>query len=460
MSSMKFAPGEERPAAAARGQAAPLSPTGAQTDRLPRDLTNAKPRYGYGKKLFQPEFASDVDKALFITAQTNKSKRDADYRAWLNARGYSDADIARLGPQVRDAIKAQAKAAPEGGRLPIAQVTPPRGQQAPPAAAAGLAPVTPPAAAGAGGAGTPPVPPVTPGAPPPGAPPPGAGAPPPTGPALQGATSHDLQEGVLAAVRRMIFPSVSPSAKEAAGRIREKVGPMNRLKEIAFNRFTTDLHVIGNKMTEPDFARFADAYETGNLHTLSADEQRLARPLRQGYADFWNAIKTLPDQEHREAIKDYLTHMYKNDNGQVDNFTNTWFAGGGGSLQARKLPTYADAQAAGLTPLSANPIEHFTRYADAISPYIARRQMLAKAIDDGYAAHFGPKVVGASGAPQPQVKGEPPAGWARIEVPGARSKDGQELWAPRDFAETINNFYSAGLRTGQAKNSCRASTAR
>jgi hypothetical protein len=85
----------------------------ALSDTLPKNLAGAKPRYNYGQKGFELKFESDIEKALFITAQTRKSARDADYRGWLHGLGYSDDEINALGKSVRDSIKESAKASDE-----------------------------------------------------------------------------------------------------------------------------------------------------------------------------------------------------------------------------------------------------------------------------------------------------------------------------------------------------------
>jgi hypothetical protein len=85
---------------------------------LPKELAGAKPRYSYGNKQFQLQFNSDIDKALYITAQKTPSRRDADYRSWLEAQGFTPDQIAQGGQQVREAIKGvAAKADPATGPI-------------------------------------------------------------------------------------------------------------------------------------------------------------------------------------------------------------------------------------------------------------------------------------------------------------------------------------------------------
>jgi len=82
--------------------------------QLPSNLARAKPRYNYGSKAFIPEFANDVDKALYITAQKTPSRLDTEYRSFLKGLGFTDQDINIQGQKVRNYIKQQAMTS-EGG---------------------------------------------------------------------------------------------------------------------------------------------------------------------------------------------------------------------------------------------------------------------------------------------------------------------------------------------------------
>lgn len=82
---------------------------------LPPQLAGAKPKYSYGQKRFDLNFASDLDKAAYITAQSSRSKHDAAFlKHVMDATGMSEAEVRAHGAKVRDAIKAQAKDAPAG----------------------------------------------------------------------------------------------------------------------------------------------------------------------------------------------------------------------------------------------------------------------------------------------------------------------------------------------------------
>ena len=75
--------------------------------KLSSALGKAKPRYNHGTKAFIPSFESDIDLALYITAQTRKSKSDAQYRSFLQKAGFSNQQINEAGPKVRAYIKSQ-----------------------------------------------------------------------------------------------------------------------------------------------------------------------------------------------------------------------------------------------------------------------------------------------------------------------------------------------------------------
>lgn len=93
----------------------PAAPSASMASRkLPAELSKATPRYNYGTKVFLPQFESDIDKALYITAQPKKSARDDDYRRFLIEQGFNDEEIRTYGAIVRGEIKEMA-GAEEGG---------------------------------------------------------------------------------------------------------------------------------------------------------------------------------------------------------------------------------------------------------------------------------------------------------------------------------------------------------
>jgi hypothetical protein len=71
--------------------------------QLPRDLASGKPRYGMGNKgIYEPQFKSDLDKALYIIAQKSPSKRNADYLKFvMDATGLNESEAVQAGLEVK-----------------------------------------------------------------------------------------------------------------------------------------------------------------------------------------------------------------------------------------------------------------------------------------------------------------------------------------------------------------------
>jgi hypothetical protein len=129
---------EQEPASPASNTPAPETPAGntltpaafmassdgganAEVPTLPRDLAGANPRYSYGSKQFDLNFANDLDKAAYITAQARPSARDADYLKFvMDQTGMSEAAVRNHGLAIRSSIKSQAAGA-EPGRLDVDQ---------------------------------------------------------------------------------------------------------------------------------------------------------------------------------------------------------------------------------------------------------------------------------------------------------------------------------------------------
>ncbi len=88
---------------------------------LPKELSGAKPRYSYGKKQFTLEFANDVDKAAYITAQAAKSKVDDRYLQFvIENTGMTESEVRIYGKSLKDSIKPIAKTSQSGETIKVA----------------------------------------------------------------------------------------------------------------------------------------------------------------------------------------------------------------------------------------------------------------------------------------------------------------------------------------------------
>ena len=84
---------------------------------LPPDLAGAKPQYNFGTKSFRPQFANDLDRAAYITAQATPSKQDAGYLKFvMDATGLPESQVRDHGRAIKAEVKELAKDA-KGGTL-------------------------------------------------------------------------------------------------------------------------------------------------------------------------------------------------------------------------------------------------------------------------------------------------------------------------------------------------------
>ena len=104
-------------------------PTPTAEPKLPKELAGASPNYSLAGKPFKLKFKSDVAKAIYIVSGKGKSASHDKYMEWLQAQGFNDATIERLGTQLREHIKGLAGKA-EPGELAV-NVVPQRKAPAP-----------------------------------------------------------------------------------------------------------------------------------------------------------------------------------------------------------------------------------------------------------------------------------------------------------------------------------------
>jgi hypothetical protein len=106
------------------------------------------------------------------------------------------------------------------------------------------------------------------------------------------------------------------------------------------------------------------------------------------------------------------------------------------------VPTVADGIAAGLQPVSTNPLDVSMAYVRSMDRFLAAQKVLDKAVADGNIKYIRPKVVGASGHPE---SFKVPPGWQPINGRGSVNAAGARAYAPEDFARVYNNFIDQGI---------------
>jgi len=291
-------------------------------------------------------------------------------------------------------------------------------------------------------AAPPPPPPEPPAAPPAGPQPPGGeppGAPP------QPPAGLPPRRGVLADLQNIFAPQTrGPMARQVANWIRGAYGRATQVNEQANAMLQPHMPTV-DAMSEADQRAMVNRIQGGNAfpdwrptpaqQTLMGDVKRVT--------DMWaSEIGKLDRAQGIDWVENYLPGMYKNGD-QNQQFFRDWSqrAGGAGSLKAKTFPTYEEARAAGLEPYTNNPIEMLQLYGQKMRNFVGRQTVMERGLNEGTFIRpaMRPEVVGAAGAPEPQIKRPLPPGYVE-------SKTAPGVYMPEEVVKAWDNFYDAGLK--------------
>lgn len=250
-------------------------------------------------------------------------------------------------------------------------------------------------------------------------------------------------------VEKVFSPStVSPLAQKAAGDIRASSGTAAResaTTEAALEPF----HAVINKLPEADRYQFIDFVESrssgGQLPGYMQSLQPIADTMATAFEQRMMRLQSMPSTAAATFIEDYFPHMWK-DPTAARNFAQSFGGAGkqgsGASLRKRTVPTIADGIAAGLEPVTSNPIEATLRYTRSMDHFIAAQEVLDAAKAQGTVRYIRPKVMGASGNPDSY---KVPPGFVALKGRGATNAMGAVAHAPEDWARVYNNYISKGF---------------
>ncbi len=249
-------------------------------------------------------------------------------------------------------------------------------------------------------------------------------------------TSTPIGDSIL----KVIAPaSRGLEAGATADIVRANLGKQAQEREVALHNLKTDAAMF-DKMPVADNYAFIDAMEGG---------QKLADPKLQKSAD---SIRALLDDKRAQVsalgkgaldnyIENYFPHIWQQPASFASFISRRPLEGSKGFLKQRTYDTFADGLAAGLKPISANPVELALLKAREMDRYIYGQKIFAEMKDQGLAkfVKFGEQA---------------PDGWTRVNDKIARVmfKGDQgmvlagEYYAPEQAATIINNHLSPGLQ--------------
>lgn len=261
------------------------------------------------------------------------------------------------------------------------------------------------------------------------------------------------------ALEKVFSPtSVSPEAGAAERTIRRASGQGSIEAEKAAAKLVGDNKIVSN-LPVPEQRALVDYIENRSKGAKLANPalQATADKIAQVYDTYKSRInKILPATQSQKFIDDYYVHMWKENPTIVKDKIGAFMKQGSGrNLKARTIPTIADGIKAGLTPVTENPIEATSAYAQNMSRFLATHDIQNELKAQGYAKWYTP---GSAKVPKGWVpldgimtsKVAPvTAGTAKASAGLAKGRPIQ-LFAPPDVARVYNNFISKGLEQGDA----------
>jgi hypothetical protein len=251
---------------------------------------------------------------------------------------------------------------------------------------------------------------------------------------------------VVDALRRIFAPANrGPLAATMGDIVRSNRGQMERANAIAVASLDQFKDVL-DKMPEHEQLRFTDNMENGkpqeNAHLSLA-----AKALRNIYDSDAKAVQDLGTGKLENPILNYVAHIWQDPaKAQVvlaQLMSKRPMEGSKSFLRQRTLPTTMDGIAAGLKPVTMNPVELALRKSVEIKKYVMAQNILSEAKSKGLlqfvrATDARPDGYVAINDPIATVSGP-------LTEEGARTIRGQ-YYAPEPVARVLNNYLSPGLR--------------
>lgn len=253
----------------------------------------------------------------------------------------------------------------------------------------------------------------------------------------------------------------SPDAKAAANILRATTGEMARTYEQAAFKLDEFRRAV-EPLPEEDKLGFIDAIEGGRAQPTPqfAEAATTIRGILDSARD---QIQQLGTGALDHFITDYFPHIFTDPEKAADAFriaySKTPMEGSKAFLKERSFPTIAEALAAGLEPISTNPVDLTLLKLREMQRYYMAHQSLNEMKDaglvkfvsagdmapDGY-ARINDKVATVFGPREGAVTLPEGANIAPEDVGVSGLRIMGEHWAPEPVARIVNNYLSPGLR--------------
>jgi hypothetical protein len=252
--------------------------------------------------------------------------------------------------------------------------------------------------------------------------------------------------------------------EQAKANLREKLGESSRETEKTIEALDK-AREEWNGRSRQDALGFIDAIENGRTQGLPAGDRRTAQALTAELNKARDDVRALGVGALNHFIDDYFPHIWKEPGIARDILPQIGakkpLGGSKAFLKERTIPTVADGVAYGLEPITTNPVDLALLKVSEMRKFILSEQIKKEAVGNGNVVMAENRRdlydqlnqrAQANGAPKGSRNNED---WAQIQrwsghVGPNGTGDYKQAWAPREFANVLNNYLEPGLRGNKA----------
>ncbi|HLG99817.1 MAG TPA: histidine phosphatase family protein [Bryobacteraceae bacterium] len=258
---------------------------------------------------------------------------------------------------------------------------------------------------------------------------------------------------------RMVAPQLRGEAAEYTGlSLRQRMAQFARRYDQGMERLKAARELFNNRSKQANYD-FIDDVEHGLGRSKQGPLDEIARPLARMLDQRRREVQALGEGELEKFYTNYFGHIFERPE-QATKFFESFFAGkrsmeGPKSfLKHREFPTFKEALAAGLKPVSDNPVDLVMMKVREMDRYLLAHAVLRDLADRGIAKRVsgdlpverqGEMFEGAPIKREWAVarKEDLPPGFVSIRDPIG---GGGKWYAEQGAADALNNYLTPGLR--------------